>query len=212
MTNLDNHDAFSKMSEPQILEWVFEALEPPSDFGYGGDNEQMFVTWSLGPVIEHRDSGLAQKSNAKTIVKILENDPSLEGEWELVSCNHWAVGWVEHLSFRVVDKDGKPSRVARVIKGLFDSMEEYPILDDEDHSRMEYEATMENIENHYGRGKLHDNVPEDWALQMFSWFWNNDQGAVENCDGQGGYPSDEQFETCARDLEFWDTSEDEDDE
>jgi hypothetical protein len=207
---IDDEDAFAKLSWLETQQWIAQALKRPSDFGYRGDNGQMFQTWSLGPVIQHRDSDLLEKSNAKSIIKTLESDPSLEGDWELVSCSHWGVGWVEHLSFRVIDEDEKPSRVARVIKGLFDAMEEYPILDDEDHSRMEYEATLENIQEHYRRGGLKDDAPDDWASQMFSWFWDNDQSAVENCDGQGGYPDDAQFEKCARDLGFWDTSEDED--
>lgn len=209
---IDDENAFSKMSDSEIQKWIADALKRPSDFGYGGDNEQMFETWTLGPVIQHRNSDILDKSNAKSMIATLESDPSLSEDWEVVSCGHWAVGWVEHLSFRVVDEDGNPSRVARVIKGFFDAIEEYPILDEEDFSQMEYDDTLENIENHYLRTKFHDDVPEDWASQMFSWFWDNDQSAVEPCDGGGGYPDNKQFEVCARELGFWDTSEDEEED
>lgn len=206
---IDDENAFAAMSDGEIQRWISEALQRPSDFGYRGDNDEIFITWSLGPVIQHRDSDLIQKSNAKAMIETLEGDPSLADDWEVCSCGHWAVGWVEQLSFRVVDKDGKPSRVARVIKGMLDSIEEYPLLDEEEHSRMEYDATLENIENHYSSRKLREDAPEGWASQMFSWFWDNMQTAVEDSDGQGGYPSDEQFEACARELGYWDTSEDE---
>lgn len=208
-TRLDDEDAFAAMSDEEIQTWISRALEMPKDFGYRGDNEQMFKTWSLGFVIRTRDSGIREKSNAKSMLATLESDPSLAEDWELISCSHWGVGWVEQLSFRVVNADGKPSRVARVIKGMMDSLEEYPVLDDEDFSRMEYEETLENIESHYRRGGLKDDIPEDWVSQMFSWFWENDQSAVEACDGGGGYPDNKQFEACARDLGYWDTSEDE---
>jgi hypothetical protein len=33
---------------------VSDALETPRDFGYGGDNNELFHTWSLGPVIQVR--------------------------------------------------------------------------------------------------------------------------------------------------------------
>lgn len=207
---LDDENAFSDLNDLEVQQWISKALQRPSSFGYSGDNDQMFETWSLGSVIQHRDSDILDKSNAKSMIATLESDPSLADDWEIVSCSHWAVGWVEHLSFRVIDGDGKLSRVARVIKGIYNALEDYPILDERDFSRMEYEDTIENIENHYCRGKLHDDVPEDWASQMFSWFWDNDQAAVEPCDGGGGYPDDKQFEACARDLGFWDTSEDED--
>ena len=207
--HIDDEHAFSKMTGPQIANWISQATQRPQDFGYHGDNKEIFETWSLGQVIQHRDSGILDKSNAAAIVKHLESDPSLKEDWEVISCSHWGVGWVEQLSFKVVDEDGNPSRVARVIKGLMDALEEYPVLDDESYSNMEYEATMKNISGHYKRNGMHDDVPEDWPSQMFSWFSNNDQESIEPADGDGGYPSDVQFEKAARALGFWDTSEDE---
>ena len=204
---LDHADAFDALSGDEVQKWIDSTLEPPDSFGYFGDNEEMFETWSLGPTIVHRDSPILNQSNARSIIKHLEGDKSLEGEWRVTECNHWAVGWVKHLSFRVVDRDKKPTRIARVVKGIFDALDGYPVFDEGDFSQLETEATLENIEQHWGRSKLIDATPDDWASQMSSWFWENDESAVENTDGQGGYPSDGQFEEAARALSFWDTEE-----
>lgn len=203
--HLDDEHAFSKMSDEEIAGWISEALRRPCSFMYTGDNEEMFKMWSMGPTIQHRDSPILDKSNAASMVKTLEADPTLADDWYISESSHWAVGWVEQLSFKVVDTDEKPSRVARIIKGMMDALEEYPVLDESSFSEMEHEATLENIKNHTS-SMLKDGVPDDWDSQMFSWFWDNDQEAVEPSDGGGGYPSDEQFEKAARALGFWDTS------
>lgn len=208
-TQLDDESAFRTMSEEQIEDWKRRALSRPDSFAYWGKGDGMFETWSLGPVIQSRDSKILEEANARSIKATLESDPSLEGEWKITQCNHWAHGWVDHLSFRVVDSDGNITRVARVIKGLFDSLAEYPVLDDSLLSEMELDATMKNIRDHWNHNRLRDDVPDDWAGRMWQWWWDNDQGAIEDTDGNGGYPSDKEFEECARALGFWDTSEDE---
>ncbi len=204
---LDDEYAFSKMTKEQIAEWKAEALQAPSDFGYYGDREEMFETWTLGPVIETRDSEIREKANASAIKKMLKADPSLEKDWEITSCKHWAVGWVEQISFRVVDEEDKLTRISRIIKGIFDSLEENPVIDDGLYSEMEFEDTLSNIRNHWpGSSSLKDDVPEDWPTQMYSW-WSDaeDYEAIDDPDGRGGgYPSKEQFEECARALGFWD--------
>jgi len=214
--HLDDKDSFSKMTEEQISEWKREALSRPGDFGYFGDREGMFETWTLGPTIETRDSDIREKSNAQAIKAMLKSDPSLEEDWEITGCKHWAVGWVDHLSFRVLDDEGELTRIARVVKGVFDTLSEYPVLDDSLHFEMLHDATMDNIRNHYhrGTGGLKEDVPEDWANKMYSWWSEREEYSAIDDEGydQGGSPSDEQFEECARALGFWDTSEDEEED
>lgn len=211
---LDDNDAFSEMTKEEQAAWVTDALRRPDDFGYRGGNDEMFHTWSLGPALQHRDSDLRDKSNAKAIVETLESDPSLKNDWCVASSGHWAVGWIEQLSFRVLDGDGSISRVARVIKGIYNSLEEYPLLDEQGYYDLESDATIANIDNHYKRNNLKDGIPDDWAYKMYIWFNDHDEyyEAIENSDDRGGYPSEKHFEECARALGFWDTEEDEDDE
>lgn len=213
--HLDDDDAFGGMTEDQVAEWKREALRRPSDFGYSGGRDGMFETWSLGPCIETRDSDIREEANAAAMKVMLKSDSSLEEDWEITGCRHWAVGWVDHLSFRVLDDEGELTRIARVIKGIFDALSEYPILDDALYSDMQYEATLKNIRNHYpGSGNIKDDAPKDWPVQMHSWWSERDEYSAIDDDGddKGGYPSKEQFEECARALGFWDTSEDEEDD
>jgi len=47
-----------------------------------------------------------------------------------------------------------------------------------------------------------EELPDDMAGQLLSWFWDNDQSAVENCDDQGGWPTDEQMAEALTELGY----------
>lgn len=174
---------------------IEKALSRPRDFGYGGGNEEMFKTWSLGPTIQHRDSGLLDRSNALALRRYLEKDPSLADDYTIMSASHWAVGWVEHISFRVVDPDGSPSRIFRVLTAWFNALSDYPVADDSLYSEMESEASWKWISEEGPRvAAKHDYVlPEDWQDKVYTWWDANDCNATESVDDQGASPSYEQF-------------------
>lgn len=168
---------------------VRKALKIPSDFGYSGDLP-IGETWSLGPALEHRDSDLLAKSNSDALKKYLESDPSLADDWQIVTCRHWEVGWIEHLAFRAVEDDGEtPTRIFRVLLEWTSALLDYPVADDSDYARREHEAALENIESE-GYRFLKDDAPDDWAAKVFSWLWDNNQEELENSDGNGAYPSE----------------------
>jgi hypothetical protein len=187
---------------------VEEALKAPSDFGYYGDIEGMFETWSLGPVIEHRDSDLLTQSNAAMLRKHLAEDESLADDWTETECGHWAVGWVIHLSFRAVEDDGEtPTRMFRVLTAWNDSLADYPVADDEDFSQRELDAALESIrQNARGVAKT---APESWADDVWSWLWDNDQTELENSDGTGAYVSEEAITKALKALGFAEPEEEE---
>lgn len=119
-----------------------KALQRPPNFAYfeSRGRPEMFETWALGPVIRHRESDCLQESNADALLKHLQSDPSLADDWTLTSCDHWAVGWVEHLSYRAVEADEKTAtRIARVLRAWFDKLDDYPIADEDDFSEREME-------------------------------------------------------------------------
>jgi hypothetical protein len=197
------HDSEVEITPQEIR----DALKRPSDFGLSSHAEhydEMFVTWSLGPVIRHRDSNLLQESNADALEAHLKEDPTLEDEWTITSCNHWAVGWVDHLSFHAVEEDGKtPTRMFRVLRAWFDALEDYPVADESDLSRREYEATLENVEN-VGRRFLKDGVPETWVGEVYDWLSKNEPREVEDRDGLGGYPNDKPMKAALKKLGYLD--------
>lgn len=153
--------------------------------------------------IECRDSGLVAQSNADAIRAEMLKLPGVYEE----SHSHWAVGHTECLVVPVYRKDMKTLTKA-FLKAceLQARLDDYPLLDETDHSNREYESTIENIESE-AHGLVKANAPDDWAPQVFSWLWDNNQGAVESRDDQGGYPNKEELRMALEALRMIDPSE-----
>lgn len=185
---------------------IRKALERPSDFGYFGGRKEMFKTWSLGPIIQHRDSDILSQSNTAVLQKMLESECDSE-EWEILSCNHWAVGWVEHISFKVINEDGKPTTTFIKLMEFFKKLEDYPVADEMDYSNREYEAKLESIRYNFPSDlEVIGELPEDWESEVFSWLWDNDQKALDDNDG---YIPEDAIREALLDLEFAKEEEDE---
>jgi hypothetical protein len=138
----------------------------------------------------NRDSGLLDQSNAAAIAQALE--PFTEGDDPDVvfeSHDHWAVGHVDGFSIRVY-RDGQITDAFKTYHDLMEQMDGYPVLDDEDYSRREYEATLENLTDAAWRVKTEYALPEGWEGDVFSWLSEHRQRAVVSRDDQGGYPEE----------------------
>lgn len=177
---------------------IADALKRPRDFGYWGGNDQIFKTWSIGPVIRTRDSDILQESNADALERALEEAFPHSADYRVERFNHWAVGWVEHLSFRAVTKNGTPTSIFAWILGWQDALDNYPVADEEDFSRRELDATLENIHNE-GHGLAKPDA-EDWESAVYTYLSEHNQRAVEPRDGGGGYPSREEIHTALEAL------------
>ena len=134
----------------------------------------------------HRDSRLLDQSNAAVIQHALqryldEDNPDVLEEHH----RHWAVGWIDGFAIRVF-RNGKVTRAFRAYLELAQQLDEYPVLDEEDYSRREYEATLENFESASAGMQHQYELPEGWKEEVFSWLWEHDQQAVENRDDCGG--------------------------
>lgn len=139
----------------------------------------------------HRDSGLLDLSNAEAIEQALE--PFTEGDDPDVvfeSHSHWAVGHIDGFSIRVF-RDGQITDAFRRWHELAEAMAAYPVLDEQDYSNREYEATLGNIADAAWRVKDEYDLPEGWEGDVYGWLSENEYGEVENRDDQGGYPSEE---------------------
>jgi len=146
--------------------------------------------WTL-VYTNHRDSDLLDESNAEAISEAME--PFLDQE----PCDvmeehhdHWAVGWVDGYAIRVY-RDGQITEAFRTWHDLQARMNDYPLLNEEDYSSREYEATLSNITDAAWRVKRDYDLPEDWEREVFSWLWDHEQREIENTDDRGGYPSED---------------------
>jgi hypothetical protein len=138
----------------------------------------------------NRDSGLLDQSNADSVAEALEqftadDDPDVVME----SHSHWAVGHVDGFSIRVF-RDEQITDAFKIYHELMEQLDGYATFDEEDYSNREYEATLENINDAAWRLKGEYELPDGWESEVFSWLSDHRQSAVENRDGQGGYPDD----------------------
>lgn len=78
-----------------------------------------------------RDSDCAEESNFDAMLQGLGGESATV---QVVRESHWAVGWVEWIAIH--ESDEQALRAADAMKA---SLEDYPILDEEDHSRREWE-------------------------------------------------------------------------
>ena len=95
----------------------------------------------------HRDSGLLDQSNAAAMER--EMHPFTEGDDPDVVAehhHHWAVGWIEGFSIRVF-RDGQITAAFAHYHELAQRLNDYAVLDDEDYSRRQYEATSYTTEH-----------------------------------------------------------------
>lgn len=74
---------------------VREALKEPD--GFSGE---LAENWSIGPVVGGRDfDSLRDQVNIDVLKTRLEQVPG----WQIIHCGHWGHGWVEHLTFKVIE-------------------------------------------------------------------------------------------------------------
>ena len=69
-------------------------------------------------------------------------------------------------------------------------LDAYPILDESDYGRREYEAALENIADAAWRIKSIFDLDDGWEAEVYDWLSAHRPGAVENRDDRGAYPSE----------------------
>ena len=182
---------------------VKQALERPDSFGYWGELP-LFDTWSIGQFAVHRDSTLLDQSNWDAILKILEKQNFGAEDFQIVQTSHWAVGWVDHLAYRVLDDNGNVTPIHSLMVQLHDEIENYPILDEDDFYTRERGAILDCIIGHAAE-YIMDDVPEDWASLVY--FQLSDEGE----DFTDQYVDEGAVKEALKALGFFDYSTEEED-
>ncbi len=177
-------EEYQKLAE----EAVKESADIP-DFAYTGEVD-LGVTWAT-TFSQNRDSDLLEQSNYEAVKKDLEKRFPKDVSDERFS--HWAVGWVDHLLVRMLDKKGKVTKAGIAALEWKDQLESYPVADEEDYSRREYEASLENIAFEGG-------ISEDVSGDVYRWLSDHEPREVESQDGKGAYPSKESIDRALKAL------------
>ena len=166
--------------------------------------------WTL-VYTSNRDSGLLAQSNAAAIDKAMkpfmkpftEADEGDEADVIPQRHSHWVCGHIDGYAIRVF-RNGQVTPAFTKWCKLQERLDDYPVLDEEDYSEREHEATVENVR--FAGDCLARcegwNLPDGWEYEVVSWLWDNDQSAVENSDDQGGYASDDQLRAAFQALGF----------
>lgn len=147
-----------------------------------------------------RDAGLLEQSNETVFNKRLA--PFAEGEnSDLVFERHsyLAVGHLEGFSIRVFRDDGSITPAFEEFCRIKERLEDYPILDEQEYTEREYEATLDNFRSEMRR--LKDDLPDGWAGEVYSWFSDHGQDRyIENRDDRGGWAPREKLIEALQDL------------
>ena len=185
------------LSDQQVLELAQEMegnWKQMNSFIWFRENEiEDSDNWAI--IYTHnRDSRLLDQSNADVIGKAMmpfteddDDDPDVVME----SHSHFLVGWIAGFSIRCLNSDGKPTEAFARYAELHEAMDQYPILDEENYSNREYEATVENIVEASWRMRGDYDLPENWQYEVYDWLSDHECHEIESTSDQGGYPSDE---------------------
>lgn len=109
----------------------------PTGFDSKGLNLEDRQDWLVVPVILTRDSDILEESNFAAATKTLQETGPEGEDWENHRFGHWGCGWLEIL---IVRPETKAAEMAEEMEA---ALSDYPVLDDDDYSRREWEATYE---------------------------------------------------------------------
>lgn len=155
------------------------------DIGDPSINHLLTKTWTLDPVFRTRDSSIREESNADHLIEMLKSREDLKGDWHITGCSHSLVGWVDHLSFRMLEEAGttKLTRMAKVYLA-WERRAKEGCIDEDDVNRREEESALKSIEDE-GRRYVASDAGKDWPQQVMDWLHEHDNGALSNESGDG---------------------------
>jgi hypothetical protein len=170
---------------------------PWDDDNMGGPHDwAMYYTRS-------RDSRLIDQSNhayIKEAMKPYEEDGTAIDERHGCSM----AGWHEGFAIRIY-KQGKVTDAFKIWMNIEDAVSGYPLLDEEDHSNREYDATLDNIK--YIASDVRDDAPEGWEGEVYRYLSDYHDNALEPRDDQGGWPDEELVQEALQHLRYLDEEE-----
>jgi len=193
---------YQKLAEEAVARYAPSAREARS-FAYRGDLP-LGKTWAYTFGMS-RDSGLLEQSNFDVISQNLKE--AFPEDVEIERSSHWAVGWMDQIAVHMLDDSGRATPAGRHVLDWKAKLLDYPVADEEHYSERQTEATFENIVSALGdvgftRG---DSKMKEVAGEVWQWFSDNNERALDDVDDQGGYPSEEETREALKDLDYFET-------
>lgn len=121
----------------------------PSPFDTRGIGLSDRQDWLVAPVGQNRDSEALPRSNFFTAVKLFEEKDEEGDDFEVHRFGHWGPGWFELILVR------PGSECAKVAEEIEAALADYPVLDDEYFSQLEWEE-REQIETSEDYGDIQE--------------------------------------------------------
>lgn len=135
-------------------EFIQKALTKQKGFGWSFEaHPELFITQGMTIFSVNRDSTALDRSNWAVITRdLLQRLPK---RFEIMTCNHWACGWVEHLLINI-DENLAIDAVIEWIEKLAD----YPVADEDHYSNLQYEDAVESL-NNWARHEAYQAIQSD---------------------------------------------------
>ena len=109
----------------------------PTNFDCKGaflhEEEENYGTWYVSPCLQTRDSTALEHANYRAVLDALEGVDPERVDHEERRFGHWGPGWYEIILAR------PDTAAARALEDCARALADYPVLDDELHSRLELE-------------------------------------------------------------------------
>ena len=89
---------------------------------------------------QHRDSDSLTRSNFQVALKMLGGESEQVG---VIRSTHWAVGWVE----AIMVHESASKELLETAQEILESLEQYPVLDDDHWGQLEHDELYDYWEN-----------------------------------------------------------------
>ena len=143
------------------------------------ETEDNVAEWFVVPLIKTRDSRLLEQSNFETATKLLHGESD---NVMILNFGHWSCG---HYDLILVKPDTPEQQI---LEDMIEQLDNYPVLDDQHYSELEFNATHENIKSEIPSDLITDLDIDTITDKVYSWLSDNNDSSLENVDDNGGYP------------------------
>jgi len=147
----------------QAVQETAKTIHAP-DTAYRGDYP-LGKTWAITFSV-NRDSELLERTNFEVISTDMQK--RFPKSTDVIRFDHWGVGWVDYLIVRMLNRKGEVTKAGIAALEWQGALESYPVADEEEFSKREYEESHEAIQNLVS-------VSEEDAHRIWEALWHADK-------------------------------------